>query len=389
MDPLNETEAPQPHVELPFALRVFIVFAASLCAGAGFGLTLWALPTVAPQSIVETTVRDTQQALETILSTEPCTPSRIGFADPCHTDTDHAPEGVVDEHAGGTITEEATETPITETGKKILLDGDKTLILEEPTPKQTPPAPAQKSLPQKKNEQQTPAPKKEVAKKTPQPVVQAPAVTQTPQQIPTTYTLPPPVTQSAPAPVPQCTRNTSYVPAGALPIHPNGQAFQLTVEQPSYYTVYGRSPLEVRRQMAQCTTVQGGFDAVTHWWYRYSYNYQEKQNGLCGISDVTLVLHISFLFPFFKDDGSNASLTAQWNRYFTNLQTHEFGHRDITVQHAQNALAAIQAFPDAPCQNIVQTVNAYADAQLDVIQQRNAAYDAETRHGETQGAVFP
>ena len=386
MDPLNEIETPpQHHVELPFALRVFIVFAASLCAGAGFGLTLWALPTVAPQSIVETTIRDTQQALETILSTEPCTPSEIGFADPCTSDSPHAhEEGVIDEHAGGTIPEEKTETPITESGKKILLDGGQTLIIETPTPKAAP----KKTPPAPKTEKTAPALVKDTPKQQKQPTP-LPTTQPTLQPITSSYTLPPPVAQSAPKQVPQCTRNTSYVPAGGLPINPNGQAFQLTVDAPSYYTVYGRTPLEVRRQMAQCTTVQGGFDAVTHWWYRYSYNYYQKENGLCAIKDVTLVLHISFLFPFFKDDGENPSLTAEWNRYFANLQTHEYGHRDITIAHAQSALAAIQAFPDSPCANVVQSVNAYADAQLDVIQQKNASYDAQTRHGETQGAVFP
>jgi predicted secreted Zn-dependent protease len=316
---------------------------------------------------------------------EPCTPSPIGFDDPCEAQSAHTDVETLDEHAGGVpAEEEPTESAITDEGK-ILLGNNKILQIEEPQPAKKIETPVQKKQPAQPKQQ--PPQKKQQEKKA------APAVapqTQPHQQpIAVTNIVVPQVTQSALTPVPQCTRNTSYVPAGALPINQNGQAFQLTIEQPSYYTVYGRSPLEVRRQMAQCTPVQGGYDAVTHWWYRYSYNYNQKPNGLCGISDVTLVLHITFLFPFFKDSGDNATLTAQWNRYFTNLQTHEFGHRDITVQNAQSALAAIQAFPDAPCENIVQTVNAYADAQLDVIQQKNTGYDAQTRHGETQGAVFP
>jgi predicted secreted Zn-dependent protease len=390
MDPLNENPVTPAPAGLPFPLRVFIVFASSLCAGAGFGLTLWALPTVAPQQIVETTVRDTQQALETMLSTEkPCTPSPIGFDDPCEAPSGHTEAGTLDEYAGGVPTEEEPAVPaITDAGKKILLEGNQVLVIEEPLPAQIPKPTPTKPKPVQKQVSQPP--KKVPATQTPQaPVAQPKPQPTKPQAIAQTNIVTPPVTQSPLTPVPQCTRNTSYVPAGALPLNPNGQPFQLTIEQPSYYTVYGRSPLEVRRQMAQCTPVQGGYDAVTHWWYRYSYNYNQKANGLCGISDVTLVLHITFLFPYFKDDGDNAGLTAQWSRYFTNLQTHEFGHRDITVQNAQSALAAIQAFPDAPCENIVQTVNAYADAQLDVIQQKNTGYDAQTRHGETQGAVFP
>ncbi len=382
MDPLDEMPSTRPAPSLPFALKVFIVFASSVCAGAGFGLTLWALPTVAPQHIVQTVVHDTQKALDTVLSTEPCSPDTQA-TNPCHPTEDL--EG--DASAGGVVPvagrEENADTAITDEGR-ILLQTNKILQIEQ-APQKTE---DKKQVQQKPKEVKTPPPvKKPVA----QPAPQQPVQQKTPPTVEpiSTFSIQPLIAPAPISSVPQCIRNTSYLPASTLPLNPNGPAFQLTVDEPNYYTVFGRTALEIRRQMAQCTPIQGGFDAVTHWWYRYSYSYYEKDTGLCGIKDVTLVLHITFLFPHWKSDTDNLQLTAQWNQYFTNLETHEFGHRDITIQYAQNALAAIQAFPDASCTNIVQTVNAYADAQLDIIQQRNTSYDAQTGHGSTQGAVFP
>lgn len=388
MDPLDEMPVPRPAPSIPFALRVFIVFASSICAGAGFGLTLWALPAVAPQRIVETAVHDTQEALNTVLGSEPCTPPHTPGS-PCATEGMSSDEKESDAHAGGTATEhqdtldDTSVSAITDAGK-IVLQTNKVLHVEQPVPVKKV---DKKELPKPKEQKTVPQQQKTPEKKTVPQIQQVPApvVVQ-----PTTIAVQQPVVaQPLLQQVPQCTRNSSYLPASTLPLNPNGPAFQLTVEEAKYYTVFGRSALEIRRQMAQCSPIQGGFDAVTHWWYRYGYSYYEKENGLCGVKDVTLVLHITFLFPYWKSDTNDQQLTAHWNSYFSNLQTHEFGHRDITIQYAQSALSAIQAFPDAPCTNIVQSVNAYADAQLDVIQQKNTSYDMQTGHGETQGAVFP
>lgn len=384
MEPLDEAPIPQREASLPFGLRVFIVFASALCGGAGFALTLWALPTVAPKSIVSTVVHDTQEAVSTILDTShnPCTPRTFEPEKPCEEDsdgeTDHPgglekkKEGLVD-----STTRNDVRVPVVTDEGKIVLDSGKTMLVEKAgLPVQKPvekPAAKPKAQPQQKPVQQPvktqEAPKQQATQPTPQPITVQETVVH--------------------APVQQCTRMQSYLPASSLPMNPNGPAFQLTIDDAKYYTVFGRSAQEIRRQMAQCSPIEGGFDAVTHWWYRYAYSYYQNDSGLCEVRDVTLVLHITFLFPYWKDEGLNQQLTAHWNRYFTSLTTHENGHRDITLRYAQQALSAIQAFPPSSCVNIVQTVNAYADAQLDVIQQKNSAYDAETGHGETQGAVFP
>lgn len=390
MDPLDEAPQDRPTPSLPFGLRVFIVFASALCGGAGFALTLWALPSVAPKTMFSTVVHDTQEAVSTILNTSsPCdTSGTSGGGIPCtdtlkdKNETDSEDEVTLE----GLLKDEAdtVRVPVVTEEGEIVLNSKKTIVLERVS---TEPVP-QKQEQTVKQPTQKPAPKAQP--KTQPAKVATTAPTEQPQQktAPVQQPTPQPV-QTIDAPTPMCTRIGSYLPASSLPLNPNGQAFQLTVDEPKYYTIYGKTAQEIRKQMAYCTPVEGGYDAATHWWYRYSYNYFEIEGGQCAIKDVKIALHITFLFPAWQDSGSNPQLTSHFNQYYQSLVTHEHGHRDITIQYAQQALAAVEALPPSPCNSIVQTVNAYADAKLQVIQQKNSAYDSETGHGASQGAIFP
>jgi predicted secreted Zn-dependent protease len=362
-------DARNPEAQLPLALRVFIVFASSACAGAGFAFALWALPnhTKAPQTT--RALIEAQQTLQEIIPvgcTGDCIKKELSREDT----TLHATPG----GTTGPITadEDVFESPFNDTGKHLLV---KDAI---PTPVQKPvPVAEKKPLPAPK-----PVPPKAPVKTAPKPAPAAPTTVAvvTPVQQP----------QQTQQQVPQCSKPSHATPAGPIPMNPNNPGLQLVVDQPQYYTVFGNSAMEIRRQIARCSPVSGGFDAVTNWWYRYSYNYSQKPNGMCSINDVVLAVHVTFLLPQWKDVvGTNTALAQSWKKYSDALHGHEYTHKDIVASSAREALNAIQNFPESPCQNFVQTVNAYADAQLNIIQQRNDEYDRRTNHGAVEGAHFP
>jgi predicted secreted Zn-dependent protease len=356
------------HAKIPFALRVFIVFASSVCAGAGFALVLWSLPLMTPQTAIEKIVADTQGTLKEAVPT-PCAAHM-----PCMlTDQESSPETKGDD----------TEIP-KETDVVSPIAADKHDLLAQPKALQKPaPKPAPRPAPKKVT---TPKP---VAKPKPQnpaqnTVFQKPVVA----QAPAAPALAPKPTLLQ-VPVRQCTRTNNYALPGPITVDTANPGLKIVVDEPKYYTVYGNTATEIRRQMASCSPVQHGFDAVTNWWYRYSYNYYQKPNGLCAVKDVTIGLHISFLFPYWDSAGAPNALVTQWNRYYSSLKVHEFGHKDITISLAQDALQTLQNMPDQACEQIVQTINATADKKLNTIQRQNDEYDATTNHGGHQGAHFP
>ncbi|WP_174293281.1 DUF922 domain-containing protein, partial [Sphingomonas bacterium] len=77
-----------------------------------------------------------------------------------------------------------------------------------------------------------------------------------------------------------------------------------------------------------------------------------------------------------------AEVQAAWRRYAAALDEHEAGHVRYAWQHRGDVLAAIRG---ATC----ATAEAAGQAALADIVAHDLAYDRETQHGLTQGAVFP
>jgi hypothetical protein len=75
-------------------------------------------------------------------------------------------------------------------------------------------------------------------------------------------------------------------------------------------------------------------------------------------------------------------LILKWERYVQSLVSHEKGHVDNIVRHYLDVKTAIQ---NATC----STAEAEAQKAVDQLRRFDSGYDSETRHGETQEAVFP
>lgn len=164
-------------------------------------------------------------------------------------------------------------------------------------------------------------------------------------------------------------------------------------EEHEYYDVSGATPQEIRRQMTKNGTKWDDgetYDSVTTWDIKYRYDTSREGNG-CYVTSAKTKIGIVFRFPRFTPQADTPdSIRNRWNSYMNNLQAHEMGHRNLAVDAAHEiseSLSAMGGF--SSCREADKAVAAVAEEKLSRMKKAQIDYDATTRHGATQGAVFP
>jgi predicted secreted Zn-dependent protease len=162
----------------------------------------------------------------------------------------------------------------------------------------------------------------------------------------------------------------------------------------SYYPIQGMSDTELRSQMTQrgpLDTLEGRrYDANTTWVVKWSYTYKFVGNR-CAIDSVKTHVEVTYTLPQWKPaPGTSPSLVAEWNHYLGALHMHEDGHRDHGVAAAQDVMKKLKQMPPAAsCRDMGLAANKAAQQIIRRYNQKDIEYDQLTRHGSTQGAVFP
>jgi predicted secreted Zn-dependent protease len=133
----------------------------------------------------------------------------------------------------------------------------------------------------------------------------------------------------------------------------------------------------------------GQFAASTDFAIAWAYNYQTNADGTCSLSGASVGITVSEILPAWQQTaGAVPGITASWQRFITNLQTHESGHTQLDQTAAVNLLSDLQNFPATDCSSIAVAANTKAQADLTALNQANDNYDAATNHGATQGAIL-
>lgn len=160
-----------------------------------------------------------------------------------------------------------------------------------------------------------------------------------------------------------------------------------------YYEIRGETAEQLRHAMnAQGTVWKDGktYDAYTSWNVSWTFGRRTGKNG-CYLDSVKTVVRVIHRFPKWKDNlFAPLDLQEKWNDYMKALKEHEDGHKDLAVGAAREiewTLTNLDASPN--CEEIRIRANALAREILQNYREQEAAYDAMTRFGETQGAVFP
>jgi predicted secreted Zn-dependent protease len=164
-------------------------------------------------------------------------------------------------------------------------------------------------------------------------------------------------------------------------------------EKYEYYEVCGCCEEELHCDLKQkCITWKDGrkYDSLTSWDMKWDHGY-DRASDTCSIRSFKPIVEITFRYPKWKrTDDAPLSLVEKWDRYLKNLITHENGHRDRVVEAAAAlSLAVSQLSPAPSCADLDRNVRALFRSRMEKMKQAQREYDEITKHGITQGAVFP
>ncbi len=132
------------------------------------------------------------------------------------------------------------------------------------------------------------------------------------------------------------------------------------------------------------------FDANTDWSIKWNYHYSQHGNQ-CAVDAVYGKVDILFTLPKWNQPAqADALLISEWNDYLAALKNHENGHKAHGVAAIQGVLQTLATLPAYPsCKELEVTANAAAQKVVKSYNQQDVQYDRLTRHGLTQGAIFP
>lgn len=131
-------------------------------------------------------------------------------------------------------------------------------------------------------------------------------------------------------------------------------------------------------------------DAYTAWYVTWHYPLQLDEAG-CVTGPVSTTVRVTVTVPrWLSRLPPKDPLVERWQRYLEALKTHESGHRETGYAAATAITESLEALPPEPtCEAMETTANEAANRLLEQYRAHDVAYDEETKHGATQGAVFP
>jgi predicted secreted Zn-dependent protease len=163
---------------------------------------------------------------------------------------------------------------------------------------------------------------------------------------------------------------------------------QVSIEhaQVVYYDITGSTVNELRASMDEIGPRDSSdgnkpVDAFVDW--HISWTWPGYRTDACELSAASVTYSIKVIMPRWEVPAdAPPELVSKWEKYMQTLAWHEQGHVNLIVDNYPSIKAVIQ---NATC----STAEAAAQKTLETLRELNSNYDNETKHGETQGAVFP
>jgi predicted secreted Zn-dependent protease len=167
----------------------------------------------------------------------------------------------------------------------------------------------------------------------------------------------------------------------------------VVTEKYEYYEVCGCCEEELHCDLkGKCITWKDGqkYDSLTSWDMKWDHGY-DQASRTCTVTAFKPIVEITFHYPKWKrTDEAPRSLMEKWDRYLKNLITHENGHRDRVVKAAEDLSRDVAQLPPATtCADLDRNVRALFRKRMEIMNKDQREYDEITKHGITQGAVFP
>ncbi|MEW6690670.1 MAG: DUF922 domain-containing protein, partial [Pseudomonadota bacterium] len=150
-----------------------------------------------------------------------------------------------------------------------------------------------------------------------------------------------------------------------------------------YYDVQGGD----YQSLLAALNARGGAHGEAQWTLRYQYE-PRRSGANCSVGSLSLTLGLVMNLPRWSPPpGAQPRLVAQWFRYVKALREHEEGHLEIGREMAHEFKRSL-AVTRTRCERLEAAVKSQYEALLARFRARDRAYDSETAHGRTQGAVF-
>ncbi|MFZ6873756.1 DUF922 domain-containing protein [Undibacterium sp. Di27W] len=174
----------------------------------------------------------------------------------------------------------------------------------------------------------------------------------------------------------------------------SGLAQAEVIETVNYvtYTVKPEAGTSLSRAMITASPITEGdkkYRGHTQWDMHWNYTYDKASDlRTCKVKTVSVSLKATITLPELssKDD----KLIAQFKQYLPALKKHELGHLQIAREAAKKIERSLLAQPAlASCELLKTALNANGRALTEEAKILNVQYDAQTRHGQTQGAFLP
>ena len=169
--------------------------------------------------------------------------------------------------------------------------------------------------------------------------------------------------------------------------YPSGVDGRTTV---LYYDVHGRTFEEVRADMRRLGPKIDGTSFVGETRSPMRWHWRTESIGAtsCSIREVTVLVNAQITLPrWTPPPATEPGLAAEWTRFIAALETHEAGHKDISAKAGREIIERMRGL-SAPCSQLAMRANDVARAIVERAHAAQQAYDAQTRHGLTQGTAF-
>jgi predicted secreted Zn-dependent protease len=158
-----------------------------------------------------------------------------------------------------------------------------------------------------------------------------------------------------------------------------------------YYDVHGSTARELVADMRKVgpKSADGGvFFGETQSPLRWTWR-TRSSSGMCSPVDIRVQVSAQITLPRWTPPADTVpGLLAQWNQFLAALEVHEVGHKDISGRAAADVIHKLTGL-NTFCSSLNDEARRITDGIVARLRDDQVRYDADTRHGLTQGAVFP
>ena len=184
--------------------------------------------------------------------------------------------------------------------------------------------------------------------------------------------------------------DTTYVAPTGLAISASTPGVTIFLEPIHWYPVTGGTAAQIYASMEQCRPAAiAPYTGKTNNWVNYRYTSAVNSRGQCSVGAVAVGVQSTMVLPSWTPStNSTPELAKEWQTFIDALYTHEGGHVDRAISGARQLYADLTNVGPGPCSTLTARTSAVFSRDNAAIEQAQFAYDAQTDHGRTQGAVL-